>query len=178
MPATVVPAHTLESPLVRLRLMAADDGERLQRFHHALSPETVYLRFFSVHPELQPREIERFTHVDHAQREAIVALVDDEIIGVGRFDRMNPDEAEVAFVVADEWQGQGIGRALFDRLATRAREVGVNRFVADTLPHNERMLGVFRGCGNAYRSAFDAGVVHVEIDLDQPAIDTVVAPPR
>ena len=151
--------------------MRPDDRERLIRFHHALSPDTVYLRFFSVHPELQPVELERFTHVDHEQREAIVAIVDDEIVGVGRFDRMTPDDAEVAFVVADAWQGQGIGRRLFDRLADRAQALGVRRFVADTLPHNERMLGVFRGCGHAYRSSFDAGVVHVEIDLQRVSVD-------
>lgn len=158
-------APSTGSPFVLLRPMEPDDRDRLLRFHHALSPETIYLRFFSVHPELQPGEVQRFTHVDHDEREAIVAIVDDEIIGVARFDRMTPGDAEVAFVVADAWQGKGVGRRLFDSLAVRASEVGVDRFIADTLPHNERMLGVFRRCGRPYRSSFDAGVVHVEIDL-------------
>ena len=156
------------TPSILLRAMRPDDGERLLRFHHTLSAETVYLRFFSVHPELQPKELDYFTHVDHDQREAIVALVDDEIIGVGRFDRMSPDTAEVAFVVADTWQGRGLGTKLFEGLAVRAREVGIHRFVADTLPHNERMLSVFRHCGHRYASRYDAGVVHVEIDLASP----------
>jgi RimJ/RimL family protein N-acetyltransferase len=158
--------------------MRPDDRDRLLRFHRALSPDTVYLRFFSVHPELQPAEVERFTCVDHEQREAIVALVDDEIIGVGRFDRTVPEAAEVAFVVADAWQGRALGSALFAALATRAREVGIDRFVADTLAHNDRMLSVFRHCGHLYASRFDAGVVHVEIDLRHPAVDRDGVPRR
>lgn len=164
------------APTVQLRAMQPDDGERLLRFHHGLSPETVYLRFFSVHPDLQPKELDHFTHVDHEDREAVVAVVDDEIVGVGRFDRMEPDAAEVAFVVADAWQGRGLGRRLFAALADRARAIGIDRFVADTLPHNERMLAVFRHCGHAYRSSYDGGVVHVEIDLLQPAVEERVAP--
>jgi RimJ/RimL family protein N-acetyltransferase len=165
---------------VHVRAMRPDDRDRLLSFHHALSAETVYLRFFSVHPELQPAEVERFTCVDHEQREAIVALVDDEIIGVARFDRdaVDTDTAEVAFVVADAWQGKGLGGELFARLATRAREVGIHRFVADTLPRNERMLGVFRHCGYRYASRYDAGVVGVELDLDEPAVDAPRRPHR
>lgn len=170
MRSATVPRATTRDGLqtVQLRAMQPDDRDRLLRFHHALSPETVYLRFFSVHPDLQPAEVDRFTQVDHEQREAIVALVDDEIVGVGRFDRMAPDAAEVAFVVADRWQGKGLGTELFTRLATRARELGIDRFVAQTLPHNERMLSVFRDCGHRYTSRYDAGVVNVEIDLARP----------
>jgi RimJ/RimL family protein N-acetyltransferase len=160
---------------VDLRAMQPDDAERLLRFHHSLSPETVYLRFFSVHPDLRPDELDRFTHVDHEQREAIVAVVDDDIVGVARFDRTGADTAEVAFVVADRWQGKGLGTMLFEALEARAREVGIDRFTAETLPHNERMLSVFRHCGHPHRSWYDAGVVHVEMDLRQQ-LDASAAP--
>jgi len=144
--------------------MGPGDDVRLLRFHKTLSIETTYLRFFTVHPDLRPDELHRFTHVDHVDREAIVAVVDGEIVGVGRYDRAG-DEAEVAFVVADAWQGRGIGRALFDHLAVRAREVGIDRFVADTLPHNDRMLNVFRHAGLPIRSRYLDGTVHVELEL-------------
>jgi RimJ/RimL family protein N-acetyltransferase len=146
--------------------MRGEDADRLLRFHHRLSSETTYLRFFSYHPELSDAEVRRFTEVDHCEREALIALVDDEIVGVARFDRLQAgSEAEVAFVVADAWQGRGLGTALFDLLAERARRLGVMRFVAETLPHNHRMLAVFQHAGRPHRELFSAGVVHVRVDL-------------
>ncbi|MEJ7584885.1 MAG: hypothetical protein WKF43_12580 [Acidimicrobiales bacterium] len=91
--------------------MQPTDSVRLMRFHATLSPETTYSRFFSVHPELSSKELHRFTHVDHHDREAIVALADDEIVAVARFDLLNATDAEVAFVVADGWQGRGSARS-------------------------------------------------------------------
>ena len=68
--------------------MRGTDGPRLLRFHHTLSSDTTYLRFFSPHPELSAKEVDRFTHVDHVGREAIVVTVDGEIVAVGRSDRL------------------------------------------------------------------------------------------
>ena len=138
-----VPIQLRDGTEVHLHAMRGDDAAALLRFHHQLSPETTYLRFFSVHPELSARELEYFTHVDHQNREAIVATVDDMIIGIARFDRIDEtNDAEAAFVIADAWQGEGLGTALFHRLAERAREVGIDRFVAEVLPHNRRMLDI------------------------------------
>lgn len=150
----------------RLHPMNASDAAALLRFHSTLSPETTYFRFFSVHPSLSANELDRFTHVDHADREALVATVGTEIIGVARFDRMHdPAEAEVAFVVADAWQGRGLSTAMFRRLAARAREVEVGRFVAEVLPNNGRMLAVFLHTGLPVRSEFRDGAVHLVLDL-------------
>jgi RimJ/RimL family protein N-acetyltransferase len=152
---------------VGLHPMSSTDADALVRFHHTLSRETTYLRFFAVHPELSKREVEHFTNVDHRDREALVATVGSEIVAVARFDRMSGgDEAEVAFVVADSWQGHGLGTILFAQLADRARALGVRRFVADTLPHNRRMLAVFHHAGLPCRSSLQDGVVHVVLDLD------------
>lgn len=151
---------------VRLHPMHAEDAERLLRFHHTLSPETTHLRFFTVHPELSPTELHRFTHVDHRDREAIVATAEDEIVGVARFDRLDdPADAEVGFVVADSWQGRGLGTVLFEALAQRAREVGIARFVADTLAYNRRMQAVFHHAGLPMTSGFRDGVVHAVVEL-------------
>jgi len=151
---------------VELVPMCPEDAGRLVRFHHTLSADTTYLRFFSVHPELNDRELYRFTHVDHRDREAFVAVSDGEIVAVARFDRLGDgSDAEVAFVVADPWQGRGLGRALFDHLADRAHEVGVSRFVAETLFHNRRMLTVFHQAGLPLTERVDDGVVHVTMDL-------------
>ena len=84
------------------------------------------------------------------------------------------DEAEVAFVVADAWQGRGLGSVLFERLAARARELGISRFVADTLFLNRRMLAVFRATGLPHAERLEGGVVHVVLELDPPPTATVV----
>src|SRR5687768_15754787 len=113
--------------------MRATDGDRLVRFHHTLSSDTTYLRFFSPHTELSAKEVELFTHVDHIGREAIVITSDGEIVAVGRFDRLEDrTRAEVAFAVSDAWQGKGVGRLLFERLEGRAHLIGVTHFVAET----------------------------------------------
>ena len=146
--------------------MRAGDSTGLVRFHEALSPETAYLRFFSVHPHLSDPEVHRFTNVDHRNREAIVATAGDEIVAVARFDRVDDsDEAEVAFVVTDSWQELGLGSALFQSLADRAREVGITRVVAETLPQNRRMLAVFQHAGLPVRTEMRDGVVHAILEL-------------
>lgn len=140
----------------------------LVRFHETLTPRTTRHRFFAVHPHLAVTEVERFTDVDHEDREALVARDGDgELVAVARFDRIAPGAtiAEVAFVVADAWQHHGIGAALFARLARRARAVGVTRFVADTLVENRAMRTVFRQAGYPVIEAVAGGVVRVTIDL-------------
>jgi RimJ/RimL family protein N-acetyltransferase len=156
-----------DGSVVTLVPMAPADAERLVRFHAGLSPQSVYRRFFSFHPELSPDELYRFTHVDHRDREAIVASDGTEIVAVARFDRTpDPAVAEVAFVVADSWQGRGLGSLLFQRLADRARALGLRRFVADTLPENARMLAVFHHAGVPLTSTHSEGVLHLTLELD------------
>ncbi len=89
---------------------------------------------------------------------------------MARFDRLaGGRDAEAAFVIADVWQGEGLGTALFDRLAARARELGVERFTAEVLPHNRRMLNLFHHSGLPVTACLRDGVVHVVLDLgDDP----------
>ena len=150
---------------VSIRAMQDDDVARLLAFHQQLSRETTYFRFFSVHPRLSEPEVQRFTHVDHHDREAIVAMHDDEIVGVARFDQLGDGRAEVAFVVRDDWQDRGVGHILIARLAQRAQEEGIQRLVAETMTSNARMLAVFRGAGLVERASFRDGVMCVELDL-------------
>jgi RimJ/RimL family protein N-acetyltransferase len=155
-----------DGTVVHVRPISRDDVGGVARFHGRLSSQTTYYRFFSVHPVLSARELEYFTGVDHERREALVAVVDDEIVAVARFDRQaDAGEAEVAFVVEDRWQGRGLGTMLLDRLMTLAVERGITTFVAQTLPTNRRMLAVFRHCGRPVEDRFDGDVVQVVIPL-------------
>ena len=150
----------------RVRPIRPEDAERLVAFHRHLSPHSVYLRFFSFHPELSEAEVVRFTTVDYGDRLALVALDGDELIGVGRFDRKpGESEAEVAFVVAAEYQHHGIGSLLLDELARAARQRGIETFRADTLAENRAMLDVFHHAGFPVVSGIEYGTVRLRFPI-------------
>lgn len=94
----------------------------------------------------------------------------EDIVGVARYDVTDDQPgrrtAEVAFNIADALQGQGLGSVLLEHIAAAARERGVHRFIAEVLPQNRAMLGVFREAGYAVEQHLDDGVVTVSIDLD------------
>ena len=156
----------LDDRTIHIRPIAATDGAALVAFHDGLTDETTRLRFFGVHRHLSQPEVQRFTHVDHHEREALVALDGADIVAVGRYERL-PDsqDAELAFVVGDAWQGHGAGPQLLEQLVERARSEGLRRLVADTLGENRRMRAVFARSGLVSGSSSNGGVVHVVLDL-------------
>lgn len=150
-----------------LRPIRPDDAPRLVAFHNHLAARSVYLRFFTFHPELSATEVEHFTCVDYLNRLALVAEIDDRVIAVGRFDRQPGDaEAEVAFVVSDEYQHHGIGSVLLDELAGAARERGILSFRAETLAENRAMLDVFRHAGFPISSSVEYGTVTLRFPIE------------
>lgn len=151
-----------------LRPIAAEDADRLRALHSRLSKETVYNRFFAYRPSLSDADVARFTQVDHDDRVALVATLQDDIIGVVRYDRLpGTADAEVAFVVEDPHQGRGLGAVLLEHLAAAARERGIERFVADVLPNNRAMLTVFRSAGYEVRRGLADGYVSLDFPIQQ-----------
>ena len=149
-----------------LRPIRPDDANRLVEFHNHLSPRSCYLRFFTFHPILSPKEVQRFTCVDYFDRLALVAEVDGTLIAVARFDRHEgTTEAEVAFVVADDYQHHGIGSLLLDELLSAARERGITTFLADTLSENHAMLDVFLHAGFEVQTDTECGTVYSRFDI-------------
>ncbi|HTX62179.1 MAG TPA: GNAT family N-acetyltransferase, partial [Acidimicrobiales bacterium] len=105
--------------------------------------------------------------VDYHDRLALIVLTADRMIAVGRYDRIaGSDQAEVAFVVEDDYQHLGIGTLLADELARAARVQGIRVFVADTLAENAAMLEVFHGTGFPVDTRFDEGVVKVKFAIE------------
>ncbi len=162
-----------------VRPIRPEDADALQRFHVGQSERSTYLRFFAPMERLSERDLDRFTRVDHLDRVALVAVGPraggegagaedrgEDIIGVARFDRTGPAEAEVAFNIADAAQGRGLGSVLLEHVAAAARERGVQRFTAEVLPQNGKMLAVFREAGYDVRQQMDDGFVQVSVDLD------------
>ena len=150
---------------VTIRPITPDDAERHVRFFDHLDPESKRLRFFGPHPHLTPQEVEFFTNVDGIDRVALIALRNDETIGVGRFDRTDPSSAEVAFLVSDAVQGLGIGSLLLDRLVIIAHDLGYLRFTARCLAENRKMLDVFKRSGLSAVIELQGGEYAVELYL-------------
>ena len=156
---------------VHLRPIMPTDAAALIEFHNGLSVRTRYLRFFSAYPRMPERDVIRFTTVDHRDRVALVALLADKIIAVGRYERTpGTDEAEVAFVVADAHQGRGIGSVLLEHLAAAARERGIRRFTAVVLAENDAMLRVFRDAGYQASRHVEYGEVSLDFEIDETAL--------
>ncbi|GAB2928578.1 GNAT family N-acetyltransferase [Nonomuraea fastidiosa] len=141
------------------------DADRLRSFYSRLSDESIYFRFFGPRPRLSDREVERFTNVDYVNRVALIATIGTEMVAVIRYDRTGPGEAEVAFLVEDAHQGRGVASVLLEHLAATARERGIERFIADVLPANMRMMGLLRQAGYTAQSQFEDGVVRMTLDL-------------
>ncbi len=161
-----------------LRPITPADAEALQAFHVAQSPRSTYLRFFAPMPRLSARDLARFTTVDHTDRVALVVLVGEQIIGVGRYDRTGPTTAEVAFNIADAHQGRGVGSVLLEHLAAAALEQGVERFQAEVLPENRKMITVFAEAGYEVTRRYDEGVVLLAFDIRATARSIAVMEAR
>ena len=142
------------------------DAELLVDFYSRVSDESKYYRFFSPMPTLSERDVIRFTQVDHVDRVAFILTVSGEMIAVGRYDVVKPGEAEVAFLVEDKHQGRGIAQLLLEHLAQAGRERGVDRFVAEVLPDNHKMIHTFRDAGYRVASEYEEGVMVLEFPID------------
>ena len=156
-----------ENFTIHIRPIRPDDASRLAAFHRNLAPHSIYLRYFSFHPYLSDRELEKFTCVDYEDRLALVAEVDDQLLAVARYDRTpESTEAEVAFVVADAYQHHGIGGLLLDELARAALERGITTFVAETLQENHTMLDVFFHSGFLVSTGCENGTLALRFPIE------------
>ncbi|HEX4930900.1 MAG TPA: GNAT family N-acetyltransferase, partial [Gaiellaceae bacterium] len=154
---------------LRLRPPTTADSEPLLDFYRALSSQSLHRRFHGF-PNLRPQLVESLLDPDWAERGALLGALADEngerIVAIGNYVRLrDPTLAESAFAVADSEQGRGIGTRLLERLADRAAGVGIERFVAEVLPENRSMLGVFERAGFELKRELAGGVVEVQFPI-------------
>jgi len=156
---------------IQIRAIRPDDRARLVDHFKHLSPESVYFRFLGVKRTLTEADLDRFTRLDYATSFALVAVrysqAQERILGVGRYVAAAQagggaaKSAEVAFAVADEYQGRGIGTLLLEHLGRIAFANGIERLNAMVLGSNTRMLEVFARSGYTVRQTIENGLVHV-----------------
>lgn len=146
-----------------VRPVRPGDGPAIRDFLVAASPEAIGFRFFGT-PNIN-QAVSWAADVDYADRFGLVVEVGAEHVVVAHavYVRMNATQAEVAFLVTDAWQGHGIATILLAHLAEVARQHGISTFVADVLPHNHRMVEVFRQSGFPVELRSQPGVLEVEL---------------
>jgi RimJ/RimL family protein N-acetyltransferase len=154
---------------VEIRALKPEDRDPLLAAVDRTSAQSLYRRFFAVKRGFSETEKAFFLNVDFVDHVALVAVLEEDgrraIVGGGRYVVLQPGKAEVAFVVVDQYQGQGIGAALMHHLAAIARAAGLQELVAEVLPDNVSMLKVFEKSGLRVDTKRESRVVHVTLPL-------------
>ncbi|HEX2468155.1 MAG TPA: GNAT family N-acetyltransferase [Solirubrobacterales bacterium] len=158
---------------LRLRPPALDDADELLGFLRRLSSDSLYLRFHGT-VSVGPNLVEPVLDPDWVERGALIGAVGEaageRIVALGSYVRLRePALAEVAFAVADELQGKGVGTRLLEQLADIAGEVGIESFLAEVLSDNTAMLHVLKDAGFEQTRQREGGVVEVRLRIEATA---------
>jgi RimJ/RimL family protein N-acetyltransferase len=155
-------------PIEIRALRPSDEAGMLDAVNHT-NAESLRRRFFVTKRAFSDKEKAFFMNADFVKHVALVAEIEQDgrraIIGGGRYIITAPGEAEIAFVVIDAYQGQGIGTLLMRHLAIIARSAGLKELIADVLPENAAMRKVFSKFGFEARRSQDPQVVHLALAL-------------
>jgi len=156
---------------IHTRPIRPTDEDMMRDLFYACSPETLYHRFFTKMQSMPHRKLKKFVNVDYERNMALVSVTrEDEremIVAVGRYSvDKSSNSAEVAFIVRDDWQGQGLGVSMFHQLLEVARKHGIMNFTADVLHDNARMLHIFHKCApTTISSTLEGGVYHLNFSI-------------
>ena len=159
-----------DGTVIKIRSINQNDLDSWVCFVSGLSKRTKYLRFHSL-PKLTKDDAENFCKVDHKNSFAYVALAPEiggeKIIAIGRYSRLaDGNSAEVAIVIADSYQGMGIGRKLMKMLIKEALINSIEFFEAYVLAENTGMLKMLKDGGFHFTSSIECGVYHLKFPID------------
>jgi GNAT superfamily N-acetyltransferase len=154
---------------IEVRSLRPDDEADMLAAIGRTSTQSLQRRFFVVKRGFSPKEIDFFMKIDFKNHVALVALADEDgrptIVGGGRYVVVEPGRAEVAFVVIDGYQGQGLGAHLMRHLAGIARDAGLTELIAEVLPENTAMRKVFSKFGFQPARGQDPQLIHLVMQL-------------
>lgn len=158
-----------------LRPLGPDDREALQALFEATSADNLYTRFFGVGAETVTHHLDHLFSGDPSVITYVV-VDGDRVLGVADVELLDPQTAEIAFLVADDTHGCGVATLLLERAAADARRAGIDWFVADVLAVNHLMMQVFADIGfplTMHREGFDVSL-RMSTELDQTARDAAL----
>jgi len=149
-PSTETSTYALltDGSTVEIRAAEPKDAEAVREMHAAMSPDNIYLRFFSLSPRAADTEARRVTREPGPDHAALLAWLGKRLVGVASYEASGkPGVAEIAFAVPDDLHRRGIATLLLEHLVSLARRRGQREFVAQTLTENAAMLAVFGDAG-------------------------------
>jgi RimJ/RimL family protein N-acetyltransferase len=162
--------HLRDGREVEIRALRPDDKDDMLAAVGRTGMQSLQRRFFAVKRGFSEKEIAYFMNIDFSNHVALVALADEDgrpvIIGGGRYIVVEPGRAEIAFVVIDAYQGQGLGTLLMRHLAAIARGAALKQMIAEVLPENTAMRKVFGKFGFKPAAKREPGVIHLVMQLD------------
>jgi RimJ/RimL family protein N-acetyltransferase len=154
---------------VNIRALRPDDRADMLAAIGRTSMQSLQRRFFVPKKGFSEREMAFFHDIDFASHVALVAQIDENgrpaIVGGGRYIVVQPGQAEIAFVVVDTYQGQGLGTILMHHLTVLARNAGFKELIAEVLPENGAMLKLLRNFGFRPASKGSHQVIHLALQL-------------
>jgi RimJ/RimL family protein N-acetyltransferase len=158
---------------LHIRPLGRCEGDAIRAFYARLSPRTRYLRFFSPMPTLPDSVLRLLTCVDQRRSLALVAedgAADGEVVGLASFGAIDHDRAEVALVVRDDWQHQGVGLELAGRVMQAAELRGFHRFLVHVTWDNLAIRRLLAHVGKIVSAHASGGVSEIEF-VRRPADD-------
>ena len=165
-PVAATYALLTDGGTVEVRQARPQDAEAVRAMHAAMSPDNMYLRFFSMSPNAGEQEARRVCREPDPDHAALLAWQHGRLVGVGAYELAGkPAVAEVAFAVPDDMHGRGIASVLLEHLVWQARQRGLEAFTAETLAENSAMLRVFADAGLPARRRIAEGVVELTFPL-------------
>jgi len=160
---------------VNIRPIRPEDEPVMVKFHESLSERSVYLRYFhlmNLEQRIRHERLMRTCFIDYDREMALVVerrnpeTGEAEILGVGRLTKIHgSNDAEVAVVVSDQWQGRGLGKELLARLAIVGAEEKLSRLMASILPDNRDMMRICEKLGFSLQHSLEDEVVHAQFKL-------------
>ncbi|MCW8925807.1 MAG: GNAT family N-acetyltransferase [Xanthomonadales bacterium] len=156
---------------VHMRPIRPTDEDMVRDLFYQCSESTLYHRFFTKMKSMPHRKLTKFVNLDYVNSMALVSVVKEDeremIVAVGRYSiNKSTNAAEVAFIVRDDWQEQGLGIAMFNQLLKAARKRGIAKFTADVLQDNARMMHIFHKCApNPIESTLESGIYHLSFSI-------------
>jgi ribosomal protein S18 acetylase RimI-like enzyme len=161
--------HLRDGRPIEIRAVRPNDRDDMLAAIGRTSTESLRRRFFVVKRGFSQKEIDFFVRIDFRDHVALIALADEDgrptIVGGGRYVVVEPGSAEVAFIVIDGYQGQGIGSHLMRHLAGIARHAGLTELIAEVLPENTAMRKVFSKFGFKPAPRREPQVIHLVMQL-------------
>jgi len=159
-----------DGPEVLIRPVSPGDEDGLREMLFRLSRETIHRRFHLPMPHVPVWTLAYLTDVDHYDKESLVALVGDEIVGQAMYARQEACTAEMAIVVEDRRQSRGIGKLLLSRLAEEAGQRGIEAFTGAVLGENRGALRFFSSVLSEAKFKIRGGMYQLYVPLLGPEL--------